>query len=81
MIFLYKNKAKSVNIIITMKINYAELLKEYREKTFLSQRDFAEQLGISYVTVNRWETGKFDPTIKMKKKLYGLFKEAGLLED
>lgn len=81
MIFLYKNKAKSVNIIITMKINYAELLKEYREKMFLSQRDFAEQLGISYVTVNRWETGKFDPTIKMKKKLYGLFKEAGLLED
>lgn len=80
MIFLYKNKAKSVNIIITMKINYAELLKEYREKMFLSQRDFAEQLGISYVTVNRWETGKFDPTIKMKKKLYGLFKEAGLLE-
>ena len=63
-----------------MKINYAELLKEYREKMFLSQRDFAEQLGISYVTVNRWETGKFDPTIKMKKKLYGLFKEAGLLE-
>ena len=64
-----------------MNINYAELLKQYREKMFLSQRDLAAKLGISYTTVNRWETGKFVPTIKMKKKLYGLFKKAGLVED
>jgi len=38
------------------------------------------KLGISYTTVNRWETGIFIPTIKMKKKLYGLFKKAGLIE-
>lgn len=63
-----------------MNINYAELLKQYREKMFLSQRDFATKLGISYTTVNRWETGKFVPTIKMKKKLYGLFKKAGLIK-
>ena len=59
-----------------MNINYSELIKQYREKMFLSQRDLADELGISYVTVNRWETGKFDPTIKMKKKLYDLFKKA-----
>ena len=46
---------------------------------FLSQRDLAAKLGISYTTVNRWETGKFVSTIKMKKKLYGLFKKAGLI--
>ena len=62
-----------------MNIDYAELLKQYREKMFLSQRDLASKLGISYTTVNRWETGKFVPTIKMKKKLYGLFKKAGLI--
>ena len=48
---------------------------------FLSQEDLAQKLGISYVTVNRWENGKFEPTIKMKKKLHGLFKKAGLVED
>ena len=63
-----------------MNTNYAELIKQYREKMFLSQRDLAEQLGISYVTVNRWETGKFDPTIKMKKKLYEMFKKAKLIK-
>lgn len=64
-----------------MKINYAELLKQYREKMFLSQRDLADELGVSYVTINRWETGKFDPTIKMKKKLYALFAEKGLIKE
>ena len=63
-----------------MKINYAELLKQYREKMFLSQRDLADELGVSYVTINRWETGKFDPTINMKKKLYEMFKKAKLIK-
>ena len=63
-----------------MKIDYAELLKQYREMNFLSQRDLAEELGVSYVTINRWETGKFDPTIKMKKKLYEMFKKAKLIK-
>ena len=63
-----------------MNINYAELLKQYREIMFLSQRDLADELGISYVTVNRWETGKFDPTIKMKKKLFEMFKKAKLIK-
>ena len=60
-------------------MDYPKLLKEYREKMFMSQEDLAQKLGISYVTVNRWENGKFEPTIKMKKKLYNLFKKAGLV--
>ena len=62
-------------------MDYPKLLKEYREKKFLSQEDLAQKLGISYVTVNRWENGKFEPTIKMKKKLYRLFVKSGLIED
>ena len=61
-------------------MDYSKLLKEYREIRFLSQRDLAAELNVSYVTVNRWETNKFVPTIKMKKKLFLLFKEAGLVE-
>lgn len=61
-------------------MDYPKLLKEYREKMFLSQEDLAQKLGISYVTVNRWENGKFEPTIKMKKKLHNMFKKAGLVD-
>ena len=61
-------------------MNYPELLKKYREIMFLSQEDLAQKLGISYVTVNRWENGKFEPTIKMKKKLHSMFKKVGLID-
>lgn len=40
-----------------------------REKMFVSQKELAVILGVSFVSVNRWETGKFNPTIKAKKKL------------
>lgn len=60
-------------------MDYPKLLKKYREKMFLSQEDLAQKLGVSYVTVNRWENGKFEPTIKMKKKLNKLFLKEGLI--
>ena len=61
-------------------MDYPKSLKEYREKMFMSQEDLAQKLGISYVTVNRWENGKFEPTIKMKKKLNKMFIKAGILQ-
>ena len=53
-------------------------IKEYRERKFLTQVEFAELLGVGKTTVTRWETGQFEPTIKIKKKLYELFIEAGM---
>lgn len=40
---------------------------------FVTQKELAEILGYSFVSINRWETGKFNPTIKAKKKLNDLF--------
>jgi len=54
-------------------MEYSEKIKLLREKMFVSQRELAEILGVSFVSVNRWETGKFNPTIKIKKKLHDLF--------
>lgn len=54
-------------------INYAEKIKEYREKKFLTQSELAKELGVTLLTVSRWETGKFEPNMKMKKKLFNLF--------
>jgi DNA-binding XRE family transcriptional regulator len=54
-------------------MNYAVLIRQLREKMILSQTEFAELLGVSNVTVSRWETGKSFPTIKLKRKLNDLF--------
>lgn len=62
-----------------MNIDYAELLKQYRKIVFVAKR-LPAKLGVPCTTVNRWETGKFFPTIQMKKKLYCLFKKARLIK-
>ena len=39
-------------------------IKALRKECFLSQEAFAKELGVSFATVNRWETGKTKPTYK-----------------
>ena len=56
-------------------MDYAVLIRQLREKMILSQIEFAELLGVSNVTVSRWETGKSFPTIKLKRKLIQMFNE------
>lgn len=62
-------------------INYAQKIREYRERKFLKQDELAKLLGVSKTSVTRWETGKFEPTMEIKKKLYQLFVEAGMQLD
>ena len=62
-------------------MNYPKMLKEYREKVLLMQTELAEKLGVSFASVNRWENGQFEPTMKIKRKLRKLFIEAGIAED
>lgn len=56
-------------------MNYQEAIKKLRNKMILSQTEFAKELDISFATVNRWETGKYEPTIKAKRKLAPYFKK------
>ncbi len=42
-------------------------IKEIRQTCFLSQEAFAKELGVSFATVNRWESGKTKPTYKTMK--------------
>lgn len=62
-------------------LDYAKLIREYRERKFLTQTEFAEQISVKLVTVCRWETRRFEPNMAMKKKLVGLFKETGMKID
>lgn len=44
-------------------------IKKVRQDAFLSQQDFAKELGVSFSTVNRWETGKTRPTYRAMKAI------------
>jgi DNA-binding XRE family transcriptional regulator len=59
-------------------MNYSEAIKELRKKLILTQAEFAELLGVSFQSINRWERGKHEPTIKVKRKLATYFKEYGI---
>ncbi len=48
-------------------MEYSKKIKLIREKMILTQEELAVALGVSSVTVCRWETGKCEPTIKVKK--------------
>ncbi|MDY5866169.1 MAG: helix-turn-helix domain-containing protein [Candidatus Enterosoma sp.] len=59
-------------------MTYAEAIKKLRSKMILTQMEFAQFLGVSFASINRWETGRFEPTMKIKRKLAPLFKEHGI---
>lgn len=61
--------------------DYADLIKRLRKEMLLSQTEFAQLLGVSFASVNRWENGQHEPTIKIKRKLKGLFKEYKIIEE
>ena len=41
----------------------------------MTQTEFAEMLGVCFSAVNRWETGKHNPTMKTKRKLAPFFEK------
>ena len=56
-------------------MTYSEAIKKLRNKMLMTQIEFAKYLEVSFQSVNRWETGKFDPTMKIKRKLAPLFEK------
>lgn len=61
-------------------MNYAKMIKQYRERELLTQAQLAKKLGVGIVNVSRWENGLFEPTMETKRKLKVLFEEAGMME-
>ena len=44
-------------------------IKLIRKKGYYTQVEFAERIGVSFSTVNRWETGKMSPNVSTMKRL------------
>lgn len=51
------------------------MIVSLRNKLILSQEEFAKLLGVSFASVNRWERGHHEPTIKVKRKIVELCKQ------
>ena len=56
-------------------MNYTEIIKKIRVKLLVTQTELAELLGCSFSSVNRWEKGHHEPTMKAKRKIMQLCKE------
>lgn len=50
-------------------MRFTDEIKELHRKYLLSQMDFAREIGVSFSTVNRWETGKAKPGYKALKRI------------
>lgn len=53
-------------------MDYSKLIRDMREKLILSQYVLAKLLEVSFSSVNRWENSKYEPTIKVKRKIVEL---------
>lgn len=58
--------------------NYQDLIKKLRNKLIISQEELAKMLEVSFASVNRYENGRNEPTIKVKRRIIELCKENGI---
>ncbi len=50
-------------------MSFSDEIKGLRQQCLLSQEAFAKEIGVSFATVNRWETGKTQPTYKALRQI------------
>ncbi len=53
------------------------LVRELRERTGLTQEQFASKLGVTFPTINRWEHGRTRPSPLALKQIENLLRELG----
>lgn len=59
-------------------MKYSEAIKNLRKKMLITQTELAEKIGVAFISINRWENGHCEPTMRIKRKLAPLFKEYGI---
>ena len=50
-------------------MEWNSVIKEIRNRLFLTQEELAKALDVSFATVNRWENKIFEPSMKDKRKI------------
>jgi len=59
-------------------MTFAEKVKFVRAKLIVSQTELAKMVGVSFPTINRWETGKLEPTFLNEKKFEAFCKKKNI---
>lgn len=60
-------------------MNYSEQIKRIREDLLVTQTELAEMLGVTFATINRWERGHHEPSIKQKRAIRALCRKKKIL--
>jgi len=63
-----KDKSKS-------KTDVAKMIRELRTKLGLTQEQFAAKVGVTFSTVNRWESGRSIPSPLAMRKIEKYWKQ------
>lgn len=59
-------------------MDFSAEIKRVRQDNMLSQEEMARELGVSFATVNRWETGKAKPTYRTLRLIDEFCKKRGV---
>lgn len=49
-------------------MTFSDKIKYVRAKLLISQKELAKLIGVSFATINRWESGRLVPTFLNEKK-------------
>lgn len=58
---------------IDKNLSYSDAILKLRTKLNVSQEELAKMMNVSFVSVNRWENGHFEPTKLQKERLKEMF--------
>ena len=50
-------------------MDFPKEIKRIRQRSFLTQQEFAKVIGVAFSTVNRWEAGRSKPNLKAMKSI------------
>ena len=50
-------------------MDFPKEIKRIRQRSFLTQQEFANVIGVSFSTVNRWESGRSKLNLKAMKSI------------
>ncbi|MBR2312419.1 MAG: helix-turn-helix transcriptional regulator [Clostridia bacterium] len=56
-------------------MRFCEAIKKLRQYILLSQEAFGKEIGVTFATVNRWESGKTLPNYRALKQIEELCKK------
>ncbi|MBQ7250630.1 MAG: helix-turn-helix transcriptional regulator [Bacilli bacterium] len=59
-------------------MSYSEQIKRIRADLLVTQTELAEMLGVTFATINRWERGHHEPSIRQKRAIRDLCKRHGI---